>query len=89
MANARTVHKLQGRSIDKLVISSWDHTGNWVYVVLSRCSTLKGIYMRKNLTKTRPMSEKCTQFHDIFRIEKRPKKVIEEIYETRRVRARY
>jgi hypothetical protein len=31
-ANARTVHKLQGRSIDILVISTWDGTRNWIYV---------------------------------------------------------
>ena len=32
IANARTVHKLQGRSIKNLVISTWNYTGNWVYV---------------------------------------------------------
>jgi len=47
VANARTVHKLQGRSIENILISNWDYTGNWVYVVLSRCSTLKGIFLRK------------------------------------------
>ena len=36
VANARTVHKLQGRTIKHLVISTWNYTGNWVYVVLSR-----------------------------------------------------
>lgn len=36
VANARTVHKLQGRSIKNLVVSTWNYTGNWVYVVLSR-----------------------------------------------------
>ena len=88
VANARTVHKLQGRSIEKLVISSWDYTGNWVYVVLSRCSTLNGIFIRNRLTKTRPMSEKCIQFHDIFRKNKSPKQLIENVYETRNVRPR-
>ena len=72
IANARTVHKLQGRSIKNIVISSWDYTGNWVYVVLSRCSTLKGIYLRKPLLKTRPMSEKNRLFHTIFQTTKQP-----------------
>ena len=36
VANARTVHKLQGQSIKNLVVSTWNYTGNWVYVVLSR-----------------------------------------------------
>ena len=72
VANARTVHKLQGRSLKSVVISSWDYTGNWVYVVLSRCSTLKGIFLRKPLLKTRPMSEKNRLFHTFFRTRKKP-----------------
>ena len=74
MAHARTVHKLQGRSIDNLVISTWNYTGNWVYVVLSRCRTLNDIFIRKPLLKTRPMSEMCKAFHEEFRATKSPKK---------------
>ena len=81
VANARTVHKLQGRSIKNLVISTWNYTGNWVYVVLSRCSTLDGIFIRKPLLKTRPMSEKCKLFHNIFRAEKSPKQLDHDIYQ--------
>ena len=88
VANARTVHKLQGRSIEKLVISSWDYTGNWIYVFLSRCSTLDGIFIRNKLKKTRAMSEKCIEFHDLFRKNKSPKQEIENIYEYRNVRPR-
>jgi hypothetical protein len=29
-ANARTIHKLQGRSLDNVLIHSWDYTGNWI-----------------------------------------------------------
>jgi hypothetical protein len=35
-ANARTVHKLQGRTLDNTVTNSWKYTGNWIYVALSR-----------------------------------------------------
>ncbi|KAG7348980.1 PIF1-like helicase [Nitzschia inconspicua] len=42
-ANARTVHKLQGRSIKNLVVSAWDYTGK-IYVCLSRCTTLHGLF---------------------------------------------
>ena len=78
VANARTVHKLQGRSIDNLVISTWNYTGNWVYVVLSRCRTLNGIFLRKPLLKTRPMSEMCKAFHEEFRSTKSPKNQSDE-----------
>jgi hypothetical protein len=72
IANARTVHKLQGRSIRNLVISSWNHRGNWIYVVLSRCSTLNGIFTRRKLTKTRPMSAENRAFHIDWRKNKAP-----------------
>ena len=52
-ANARTIHKLQGRSIDHLVISSWDYKDNWVYVALSRVRQLKNLYLRIPLEQSR------------------------------------
>ncbi|KAG7371310.1 hypothetical protein IV203_019880 [Nitzschia inconspicua] len=60
-ANARTIHKLQGRSIDKLLINSWDYTGNWIYVALSRVRELNCLYLRLPLDheKCRGMSEEC------------------------------
>ena len=73
VADARTVHKLQGRSLKSMVISSWSYVGNWVYVVLSRCSTLKGIFLRKPLKKSRPMSAENIRFHMEFRTTKKPK----------------
>ena len=73
-ANARTVHKLQGRSITDLVISAWDWSGNWAYVVLSRVRRLKGLYLRKPCihAKTKGMSEECKEFHEVFRRDKKP-----------------
>ncbi|KAG7365109.1 hypothetical protein IV203_038312 [Nitzschia inconspicua] len=63
-ANARTVHKLQGRSIKNLVVSAWDYTGNWIYVCLSRCTTLHGLFLREplNPNKTKGMSEEVKAF---------------------------
>lgn len=72
VANARTVHKLQGRSLTSVVISTFDYTGNWVYVVLSRCATLDGLFLRKKLLKTKPMSALCSQFHILFSTTKKP-----------------
>ena len=80
VANARTVHKLQGRSIKNIVISNWNYRGNWVYVVLSRCPTLKGIFLRRPLQKSKPMSDKCKFFHMHFRETKKPKEIQDNIY---------
>ena len=79
VSNARTGHKLQGRSLRHLVISSWDYTDNWVYVCLSRCATLNGLFLRQplNLDKTRGISEECARFYELFRETKQlPEKVV-------------
>ncbi len=44
---ATTGHKLQGKSLDELVIAEWSTMENWAYVVLSRVRTLNGIYLMK------------------------------------------
>ena len=64
IANARTIHKLQGRSISALIISSWDYTGNWIYVALSRVRTKAGLFLRLALdhSKCRGMSEEVKEF---------------------------
>ena len=49
IANARTIHKLQGRSLKNEVISSWKYSHNWIYVALSRVRTLDGLYLRHPL----------------------------------------
>ena len=67
VADARTVHKLQGRSINNLVISNWDYKGNWVYMVLSRYPTMQGLFLRRKLEKSRGMSRRCIKFHEEFR----------------------
>lgn len=42
---ATTGHKLQGKSLDHLIISEWNATENWAYVVLSRVRTLDGLFL--------------------------------------------
>ena len=49
MNDATTGHKLQGMSKDKLIVVSWSYISNWIYVVLSRVRTLKGLFMLKPL----------------------------------------
>ena len=71
-ANARTCHKLQGRTIRNLFISSINYTGNWLYVCLSRCTTLSGLFLRKSLNyaKCKGMSEECRSFLARWRVVK-------------------
>ena len=42
---ATTGHKLQGKSVDELVIAEWSKVKNWAYVVLSRVRTLVGLFL--------------------------------------------
>tara|TARA_B110000003_G_scaffold237957_1_gene243304 strand:- start:702 stop:1112 length:411 start_codon:yes stop_codon:yes gene_type:complete len=65
LATARTVHKLQGLSVKNVFISSWDYGGNWIYVVLSRCKTMKGMFFRRKLdhNKLKFIDEKVVQFY--------------------------
>ena len=54
---ATTGHKLQGVSLDNLVVNSWNYsTANWVYVVLSRVRKLTGLVLNTLLDKTRNYS---------------------------------
>ena len=49
MNDATTGHKLQGMSKDELVVGAWSFLPNWIYVVLSRVRTLKGLFLLKPL----------------------------------------
>ena len=49
MNDATTGHKLQGMSKDQLIVVSWTFISNWIYVVLSRVRTLKGLFLLKPL----------------------------------------
>ncbi len=72
---ATTVHKLQGMSKDSLVITEWNYKcSNWIYVVLSRVRSLKGLYLLKPLSLEKP-------FHvprDLNRFEARMKELKEK-----------
>ena len=48
--NATTGHKLQGSGVDALFVHSWHYAMNWVYVILSRVKTMKGLYLRMKLS---------------------------------------
>ena len=49
--HATTGHKLQGKSLDELVIAEWSNVRNWAYVVLSRVRTLDGLYLTSKIPR--------------------------------------
>jgi hypothetical protein len=54
---AITSHKLQGMTVDILILSEIHLTQNWLYVLLSRVTSLNGLYLKKPL--------KCNMFKPI------------------------
>ena len=51
---ATTGNKLQGVSLDNIVVNSWNYTSpNWVYVVLSRVRKLAGLVLNIPLNGTK------------------------------------
>lgn len=46
---ATTGHKLQGCTMDEILINDWMMQQNWAYVVLSRVQTMKGVNIREKL----------------------------------------
>jgi hypothetical protein len=45
--HATTGHKLQGKTLDDLIVAEWSKLKNWAYVVLSRVRTLAGLFLLK------------------------------------------
>lgn len=50
--DATTGHKLQGKSVDNIIVGQYATCRNWLYVVLSRVRTLKGLYLLEPLPAT-------------------------------------
>ena len=48
-SDAITGNKLQGLTKDNLIIYSWNKSTSWIYVVLLRVRTLKGLFLMKSL----------------------------------------
>ena len=70
ISTALTGHKLQGRSKDTLIITSWPNFSNiyiftnWEYAVLSRMRTLSGLYQFEPIDETKSFtpSEEFIEF---------------------------
>ena len=77
---ATTVHKLQGVSTDKLVIYSWNYKcANWIYVVLSRVKTLKGLVLCAKLN----CESMCKEDEQLDRFEEKMRKIEKHIFRIR------
>ena len=77
---ATTGHKLQGATLLNLVVKSWDYSiPNWIYVVLSRVRTLKGLVFCKKLDENRVYA--CDP--SLFQFEQRLRNELEQqVFET-------
>ena len=72
---ATTCHKLQGKTLNRLIINSFDYSKkNWVYVVLSRITSLQGLVLLEKLDDTRDFS--CN--NQLLRWEKESKTQLKE-----------
>ena len=83
-ANAVTVHKLQGKSVDNLVASEWTtRARGWVYVMLSRIRTSAGLFTQRKLTREmcKPMENKCKQFLKQMDTKGPEKFTVDELFE--------
>ena len=63
-SDAITGHKLQGLTKDSLVVYEWDSDTCWIYVVLSRVRTLKGLYLIRPIRRSdiKPASREYLDF---------------------------
>ena len=63
-SDAITGHKLQGLTKDNLIVYSWNKSTNWIYVVLSRVTTLSGLFLvrRLKLSDIKPTSRDYLSF---------------------------
>ena len=63
-SDAITGHNLQGLTKDQLRVYNWNTSTEWIYVVLSRVCTLKGLYLVRSLklSDVRPPSQDYLSF---------------------------
>ena len=77
---ATTGHKLQGMSKDFLVVNSWAYKfENWVYVVLSRVRTRRGLFLNAELDRNKKFKvpKKLLQFE--ARMKEREKNCLQKL----------
>jgi hypothetical protein len=48
---ATTGHKLQGATVESILVNDWNYQKNWAYVVMSRVKTMNGLRIRRKLSE--------------------------------------
>ena len=71
--HATTAHKLQGKSVNKLVIAEWHGTQNFAYVLLSRVKTLSGLKLLKKIPDNYDCKPSCEAIDMMERLRSRIK----------------
>ena len=76
-SNARTVHKLQGKTLKYIVIVSFKDFGHWAYVALSRVKNMSGLFLNVPVDHS-----KCTGMdNDVRRfMDKMRRKILDDNY---------
>ena len=69
-----TGHKLEGKTLQNLIVNSWAyHCPQWIYVVLSRVTSLKGLILNEKSDDTKTYEVNS----QLLRWEKMTKQTIE------------
>ena len=84
LADAVTGHKLQGRTLQKMIVTGWglSFMKNWEYTVLSRVKTRDGLFLLEPLDPTRTYGPK-EQFRRFIQRLKRIEAITLQIHEYR------
>jgi hypothetical protein len=70
--HATTGHKLQGQTKDDGVfIKEWEYRKNWAYVVLSRVTTLAGLFLQKPINATKNYAKDSRLLNMLSQFKKR------------------
>ena len=74
---ATTGHKLQGVSLNRMVVRSWSYTfPNWMYVALSRVKTFEGLFICIKLDDTKRFHVDPTLLEEEERLRQIEKKIV-------------
>lgn len=83
LADAVTGHKLQGRTLNKMIVASWNSNfPNWHYTVLSRVKSLDDLYLLEPLNEQKSYAASPHFKAFIKRIQKTEEKTMNNSYIT-------
>ena len=66
--SATTGHKLQGCTVDEVLVNDWHYSANWAYVVLSRVKKMSGLMLKKYLTTDLSKYEKPKEMKKMLQV---------------------